>query len=78
MLLEGGVFQNDVTSLYDGMVGLRDFVASKYKLAVGIMNNPTDFSQKQIEEARKNLKKYYKLFLNYKQVYYSLRRGCQD
>ena len=54
-VLEGGVFQNDVT-LYDGMVGLRDFVASKYKLAVGIMNNPTDFSQKQIEEARKESK----------------------
>ena len=65
-VLEGGIFQNDVT-LYDGMVGLRDFVASKYKLAVGIMNNPTDFSQKQIEEARKDLKKYYKLFLSYKQ-----------
>lgn len=54
-VLEGGVLQNDVT-LYDGMVGLRDFVASKYKLAVGIMNNPTDFSQKQIEEARKESK----------------------
>ena len=54
-VLEGGIFQNDVT-LYDGMVGLRDFVASKYKLAVGIMNNPTDFSQKQIEEARKESK----------------------
>ena len=54
-VLEGGIFQNDVT-LYDGMIGLRDFVASKYKLAVGIMNNPTDFSQKQIEEARKESK----------------------
>jgi hypothetical protein len=54
-VLEGGILQNDVT-LYDGMVGLRDFVASKYKLAVGIMNNPTDFSQKQIEEARKESK----------------------
>ena len=54
-VLRGGLFQNDVT-MYDGMVGLRDFVASKYKLAVGILENPSDYSEKQILEARKESK----------------------
>ena len=50
-VLEGGIFQNDVT-LYDGMVGLRDFIGSKYKLAVNVMENPTEHSKKQIEDSR--------------------------
>ncbi len=54
-VLKGGLFQNDAT-MYDGMVGLRDFVASKYKLALGILENPSDYSEKQILEARKESK----------------------
>jgi len=54
-VLKGGLFQNDVT-MYDGMVGLRDFVASKYKLAVEILENPNDYSEKQILQARQESK----------------------
>ena len=49
------MLQNDVT-MYDGMVGLRDFVASKYKLAVEILENPRDYSEKQILQARQESK----------------------
>ena len=54
-VLKGGLLQNDVT-MYDGMVGLRDFVASKYKLAVEILENPRDYSEKQILQARQESK----------------------
>jgi hypothetical protein len=51
--LKGGTFTSDV-SLYDTMLGTRNFIGSKYKLAVEMMENPQDYTKEQVTKARKS------------------------
>ena len=51
--LKGGTFTSDV-SLYDSMIGTRNFLGAKYKLAVEVMENPQDYTKKQVTDARKD------------------------